>query len=139
MKIKYTLHIAIAALVVTGAVAAQEIVTPEQFDEISTNKTLYFNSGERFHGAEQYFPNRKVTWKFANGECDQGFWFPQGDAICFSYTQNPEPQCWNFIQDGDRFLARLLGGDPANDLELTFVDTKELLCEAPYLGASFAR
>ena len=105
MKIKYTLHIAIAALVVTGAVAAQEIVTPEQFDEISTNKTLYFNSGERFHGAEQY----------------------------------PEPQCWNFIQDGDRFLARLLGGDPANDLELTFVDTKELLCEAPYLGASFAR
>jgi hypothetical protein len=128
-----------ALLLLSVPVAAQDIVTPEQFEEISTNKTLYFDAGSQFHGAEQYFPNRKVTWKFADGECDQGHWFSQGDAICFSYERNPVPECWHFIQDGDRFLARMVGNDASSDLELKFVDTKELLCEAPYLGASFER
>ena len=131
------MRILIALLCLAPPAMAQDIVTPQQFEEISTNKTLYFDSGNQFHGAEQYFPNRKVTWKFANGECDQGYWYTEGDAICFSYDQNPTPQCWHFMQDGDRFLARLLGADPANDVELKFVNTEELLCEAPYLGASF--
>jgi hypothetical protein len=137
MTLKFKISAIVTIMTFAAPITAQEIITPQQFAEISTNKTLYFDSGEQFHGAEQYFPNRVVTWKFADGECDDGFWYDQGDAICFSYKQNPEPQCWNFIQDGDRFLARLLGGDPTNDLELKFVDTKELLCEAPYLGASY--
>ena len=132
------MRILIALLCLATPIQAQDIVTPQQFEEISTNKTLYFDSGNQFHGAEQYFPNRKVTWKFANGECDQGYWYTEGDVICFSYNQNPTPQCWNFLQDGDRFLARLVGA-PANVLELKFVNTEELLCEAPYLGASFKR
>lgn len=117
----------------------EEFVTADEFEAMSLNKTLYFNAGGNFHGAEQYFPNRLVTWKFANGDCDQGRWYAEADAICFTYETNPVPQCWNFIRTDTGFYARQLGAAPENDLYLNFINTEELLCEAPFLGASFSQ
>lgn len=128
-------RLAISFILFGISCAADTLITPEEFEEISKDKTLYFNSGGQFHGAEQYFDNRVVTWKFANGECDDGFWYPKDDAICFSYKTNPVPQCWHFLQTADGLAARMIGADPSADLLLNFIDSKELLCKAPYLGA----
>ena len=112
--------LAIGIFLIGFSCAADTIITPEEFEELSTNKTLYFNNQNQLHGAEQYFEDRIVTWKFANGECDEGFWYPQGDAICFTYKTNPIPQCWHFLQTSAGLAARLLGAGPQDDLVLKF-------------------
>ena len=115
-------------------ISAQELITPEEFEEISTGKTLYFNNDTGFHGAEQYFPNREVRWKFAEGTCQYGHWYGNGDAICFQYEEEIFPICWLFWKNDGAVTAELLPRNDEPPLTLEFVDTRDVLC-GEYLGA----
>lgn len=115
---------------------AEDIVSPSEFQRLSEGKTLYFSRGGRFYGAEQFYTRRRSLWQFADGDCDNGEWYAQGDFICFVYDQNPTPQCWHFLRRGnDRFAARAEGTTEEFDILLETVDEEPLDCKGPDIGA----
>ncbi|MGB3553575.1 MAG: hypothetical protein WBA25_02930 [Jannaschia sp.] len=125
-----------AAISLAGPVAAERIVSAEEFEQMVTAKTLHFDRfGEAF-GAEQYFEDKRVIWAFEGGQCQRGIWFENvGGDICFVYDDNPVPQCWHFLQmDDGSFHARSIGSDPSEDLVKSSVGTDSLDCPLPDLG-----
>ncbi len=116
------------------AAFAEEIVSPQEFKEISEGKTLYFTRNGQLFGIEQYYKRHRSTWQFADGECDDGVWYPDGDYICFQYTKNPDEQCWTFLKTDKGYVARAGGAGPEFDLYLHSVDQKPLDCKAPDAG-----
>lgn len=124
----------LVALLATAAAA--EIIPPAEFEALSEGRTLTFDKGGTFYGAEQYGPNRYSLWQDATGDCAEGSWFPAGDAICFVYDRQPEPICWIFERrDGDYF-ARVAGTPPrdASEIRLREIIDEPLSCPAPDLG-----
>ena len=113
----------------------ETIITPEEFETLSQSKTLFFYRDGQIYGAEQFFKGRQSTWKFADGECDRGIWFPKGDQICFQYQANPGTQCWHFLKTKDGFSARFLGNEPSLDLKLRTINRAELICDYPDLNS----
>lgn len=70
-------------------------LTAEAFEALTTGHTVTYSSGGAYYGTEQYLPGRRVIWTFGD-TCQEGTWAPQGDAICFTYMDSPEPSCWVF-------------------------------------------
>ena len=123
------------ALCLALPAVAEEIVTPQEFEALSSGKTLYFSRDGRLFGVEQFYKRHRCTWQFADGECDDGVWYAQNGFICFQYTKNSEPQCWHFLKTDDGFAARAQGASPDQDLHLERVDQKPLDCKGPDVGA----
>ena len=115
---------------------AQRVLTPEEFDAATVGRTFHFDRGGAPFGAEQYFEDGRVIWSFDGGQCQRGIWFPNAEGdICFVYEDDPEPQCWAFLEREDgRFAARLDGADPAEDLVTRRIDDDPLDCPAPDIG-----
>lgn len=118
-------------------VGAETILNAQEYDDISLGKTIYLDQGDAFYGAEQHFPGRRTMWKQAGGQCVEGFWYQSGDAICFNYPELADTACWLILQTQEGIKARLVGSEPMEDLLIVAVDTKELLCETPFLNTSF--
>lgn len=116
--------------------AAERVLTPDEFAAMAIGRTMHFDRfGEAF-GAEQYFEDGRVIWAFDGGGCQRGIWFAnrEGD-ICFVYSDDPAPQCWSFMEREDgRFVARLDGADPEEDLVSRRVSDEALDCPAPDVG-----
>lgn len=74
-----------------------------------------------------------MRWSFLDGECREGRWFPEGDAICFVYEDDPDAQCWRFYQTGSGLRAEFLGGD-GGALYETQAAEDPLLCLGPEVG-----
>ena len=103
---------------------------------MSEGKSQYFFQNGQFYGAEQFYKNRQSTWQYIDGQCSNGSWRPQGDALCFTYEHDPTEQCWQmFRQDDGRITVRSLGADPADDLELRSTSDGSLSCPGPSVGA----
>ncbi|MEM7243134.1 MAG: hypothetical protein AAF429_13205 [Pseudomonadota bacterium] len=117
----------------SGIAVGQSLITPDEFEDISTGKTLHFNNALGYHGSEQYLSNREVRWRFANGQCQLGYWYDQNDAICFQYDNELTPMCWLFWQTERGIEAELLPQGQSSPLVLDFVDTRDILC-GDYLG-----
>lgn len=114
---------------------AEDIVTPDEFEALTTGKTLYFSRGGQFFGAEQYFKNREVYWQYADGQCTRGSWFAQGTNLCFRYDDVDGSQCWVMWHEGARMFARLVGDvSGAAAIELERKDELPLPCAGPDLG-----
>ena len=115
---------------------AERTMTADEFAQMVTGKTLYFNRfGEAF-GAEQYFDDKRVIWAFEDGQCQRGIWFENAAGeICFIYDNDPGSQCWNFLEgDGGEYRARLSGADPSQDLVTRKIGNDALDCPLPDLG-----
>lgn len=113
---------------------AQSNLSAAEFDAYTPGKTLYYGNGAEPYGAEIYLPNRRVRWSFLDGECKEGQWYEQGELICFTYDDRPEPQCWSF-QLGPRGLIARFENDPAiTPLYEANESTEELLCLGPKIG-----
>ena len=125
------------ALVLAAAPAiAERAVSPEEFDDMVTGRTLHFDRyGEPF-GSEQYFDDKRVIWAFEGGQCQRGIWFANAEGeICFVYDSDPAPQCWAFLEmPGGGFHARLSGDAPSEDLVTRDVSREALDCPLPDLG-----
>jgi hypothetical protein len=106
---------AVPALFVLFALAvpalAETPLTPEEFEAEVTGRTLTYGTAEGPYGIERYLPDRRVTWGFLNGECYDGEWFVQDQAICFVYDGIDVVQCWQFWRDGEGLRAEYLGPD----------------------------
>ena len=118
---------------------AETLLNAEQYDGISLGKTIYLDQGDEFYGAEQHFEGRRTMWKQAGGECVEGFWYQEGDAICFTYPALGDTACWLIFQTDVGIKARLVGADPMDDLLIVAVDTNELLCETPFLNSNYPK
>jgi len=128
----------LAALVLALAgplpAAGETPLSAEAFAETVTGKTLYFTRRGAPYGAEQYLPGREVIWTFLDGRCVRGRWYPSRDHICFVYENEPEPQCWDFLETDRGLAARGEGADPINDLVVAGESRAPLACEGPVPG-----
>lgn len=129
--------LALAGLLVALPLMAAEPgqpLSPEEFDAATVGKTLYYNSAGQPYGVEQYLPGRKVIWAFLGDDCRKGEWYPEGNDICFTYEDRPEPQCWTFYQSGAGLLARFRG-DPATLPLIAIEESGEpMACMGPDVG-----
>ena len=120
-----------------GAVVAAEgerPLTGAEVEALSTGRTLFYNSGGESYGAEQYLPGRKVVWAFTGDDCKDGEWYEDGQYICFTYEDEPAPQCWTFYQSDKGLLARFR--DDPEGLPLIAVEQspEPMACMGPNVG-----
>ncbi|MEO0343120.1 MAG: hypothetical protein AAF198_06750 [Pseudomonadota bacterium] len=124
-----------ALLTFASPVAAERILSPEEFDAISRGLTQYFFRDGEFYGAEQFNNNRETIWMFNNGQCERGVWYPENDYICFVYESEPLPQCWHMVEkDNGDLVARLRDTEPEFDIILEFTNRDPIPCEGPQVG-----
>ena len=113
---------------------AEPLMSAEEFDAYTRDKTLYYGNSNTPYGAEIYLPNRRVRWSFLDGECRDGEWYEADGLICFTYEDRPEPQCWSF-EKGPRGLIARFENDPATTpLYEANESTQEMLCLGPKIG-----
>jgi hypothetical protein len=106
---------------------AETPLTPEEFEAEVTGRTLTYATPQGPYGVERYMADRRVTWGFIDGECYEGVWFPEDDAICFVYEGIGEVQCWRFWRDGEGLTAEFTGDKGGRLFELT-EDDQPLVC-----------
>jgi hypothetical protein len=128
-------YLSILALFAAFPTQAETIVSPSEFEAMSTGNTLYFSQDGRRYGAEQFFAGRRSKWRYSDGECEDGEWFSQGDLICFNYEGGLETQCWHFLKtDNNGYAARAEGAPKDEILNLEAIDKKPLLCKGTGLS-----
>ncbi len=121
-------------LLLPQAALGQAYLSGEDFQSLTEGKTLYFSQAGRYYGAEQYLPNNKVRWQYPDGQCTEGYWFPQGQSLCFVYDDVPNALCWVMWDEAGRLLARPTQTPQDIPIELTRKDDLPLPCAAPDLG-----
>lgn len=124
----------ITLLLLTQGAAAQTPMTPEEFDRWSTGKTLDYSVDGQIWGSEAYFPDRQVRDADTGGPCRDGYWYAEGDAVCFVYPGYDGTHCWHYWRDGDRVLAKPIQGAPDDPLQLVSPATSPLACPGPDVG-----
>lgn len=132
------IRMTLACLALAHPVAATETIplAGTTFAARVTGKTIYFEQYGRAYGAETYRGDGSVIWRFFGEDCQEGSWYPEGDAICFVYDYAPtEPQCWHFFDSPDGLVGRVVGADPAEDLLGRRESAAPLICDRPYFGA----
>ncbi len=109
-------------------------LSPAEFEAMVTGKTFTYSLSGTPYGAEEYHENRRVTWTFLDGKCQEGEWYVSGEQICFLYETIPGEQCWTFYMSGGRLTARF-GNDPAaTAIYETAQDNEPLMCLGPEIG-----
>jgi len=130
-------HLALAVALLPATAAADQAMTPRSFETTATGRTLHFTLGGQPFGAEQYFRDRRVLWRFADGSCQHGRWWAEGPRICFLYDDGDGPQCWLFRPRPGGFAAALVenGAETGFVLDLAASDTAPLDCPGPDVGS----
>ncbi|MAM62569.1 hypothetical protein [Maritimibacter sp. UBA3975] len=124
-----------AALLPLAATAAEtERLTPQQFEDYVTGKTLMYGFDGQHYGGEDYLPDRKVRWSFLDGRCKSGYWYPSEGDICFVYEDNPDPQCWSFYLRGSTLVAQFENNPEYEELYETGESEEPLQCLGPEVG-----
>jgi hypothetical protein len=131
------MRLALALALLATTAAAQQAMTPQDFESAATGRTLHFTWLGQPFGSEHYFEGRRVLWRFADGSCQRGRWWDEGDRICFAYENGAGPQCWRFLPRAGGFAAALVeqGAETGFVLELAGSDTAPLDCPGPWVGS----
>lgn len=117
----------LALILLPAQLLAEPPLTPEEFEAEVTGRTLTYGTSSGPYGVERYMTGRRVTWGFIGGDCYEGVWFPEGDAICFAYDGIDEVQCWRFWREDGGLTAEFTGGGGGRLFELT-EDGQPLVC-----------
>lgn len=107
-------------VVLAGMAAAQPLSTAQAFEDYVSGRTLYFHRGDGrgVFAAESYLEDGQVRWTERDGTCIEGAWYARGGLICFTYENNPTPQCWAVEQATAGLIAVLQnGGFPTRIVE----------------------
>lgn len=126
--------LALFLCLISAPLAAQDLMTAEEFDAYTRGKTLFYGQNGRAYGAEMYHDNRRVEWSFLDGECKQGEWYEERGLICFVYDDNPDPQCWSFVQGARGLIARFENQPNTTELYEAEDIGEEMLCLGPKVG-----
>lgn len=103
-------HVLAAVLLgLAGMADAEPLDTAEAFEGYVGGKTLYFDRGDGrgVFAAESYLQNHQVRWTQRDGTCIQGAWYANDGLICFTYENNPNPQCWQ-VERREKGLSAVL-------------------------------
>tara|TARA_R110000787_G_scaffold158289_1_gene272190 strand:- start:311 stop:706 length:396 start_codon:yes stop_codon:yes gene_type:complete len=115
-------------------VAAQDMMSAAEFDAYTRGKTLFYGRGGDAYGAEIYHENRRVQWSFLDGVCKEGEWYEEAGLICFVYEDNPDPQCWSFVEGTRGLIARFENEPGTTELYEAQDAGREMLCLGPKVG-----
>ena len=110
-------------------------MTAEEFEAYVTGQTLTYADRGVSYGIEEYLPNRRVRWSYVGDQCQDGYWYDQGEQICFVYEDNPDvPQCWIFTQDGGRLSAIFANENDGRQLYEAKKTNEPMRCLGPDVG-----
>lgn len=120
-------------------VAAQETdlglpMTAAEFDAYVTGRTLTYADNGTVYGTEEYRKDQKVIWAFTEAECREGYWFQQGEQICFVYEDPNDPQCWLFFKGPRGLQAQFMGLGESTPLSEVEQSAGPMSCAGPDLG-----
>ncbi len=122
------------ALPLAGAGHADDPVGAEAFEAYTTGKTLIYGNAGGPYGIEEYLPGRQVRWSFLDGDCVEGSWFPEGEAICFRYEAYERTQCWLFFQSETGLTAQPLEDPEGSSLYEVSRSKGPMICKGPEVG-----
>lgn len=129
---------ALALALTSGGVATCLAEAPplagEAFGAATIGRTFYYSRDGQSYGVEQYLPGRRVIWAFTGDDCRKGFWYPEGQEICFVYEDTPEPQCWTFRQTGAGLTAVYRGDTENAPLIARRSSPEPMACLGPDVG-----
>lgn len=127
-------YLYLIAFLFSSQAAAETLLSPDEFEALSTGNTLYFSKDGKPYGIERFFKGRRTKWRYSDGICEDGEWFAHDDMICFNYEHGLETQCWAFFKTDKGFAARAEGAPQNEVLELDHIDRKPLLCKGDGLS-----
>ncbi|SOC08820.1 hypothetical protein [Rhodobacter maris] len=131
-----TLALVLAAVPVLAS--AEDLgppLTAEEFDALTLGKTITYTAEGEVYGIEEYRPGHKVVWAFAEGDCQEGDWFAQGEQICFDYHHAEVGlQCWTFHHGPEGLVAWFEGRQDGEPLVSLRESTVPLNCPGPEIG-----
>ncbi|MEO9824033.1 MAG: hypothetical protein ABJF50_06405 [Paracoccaceae bacterium] len=116
------------------AIAADEPMSPTEFEALVTGQILSYSSQSQEYGVEEYLEDRRVRWAYPDGQCTEGHWYEAGDQICFEYDGIATPQCWTFHLRDETLTARFKNVPQGALHETKRLDTPPL-CLGPDVGA----
>ncbi|MDF0599982.1 hypothetical protein P1J78_04490 [Psychromarinibacter sp. C21-152] len=122
------------ALSLAAPAAAQDAMTAEEFESYVTGRTLTYHDQGEAYGIEQYLPNRQVRWAYLGDECWDGYWYAEGENICFVYEHDTTPKCWRFTESGGRLSAVFMGSETGRELYEVENSEEPLVCRGPDVG-----
>ena len=128
------LHASIIVALLPLPAMAETPMTGAEFEAYSTGKTLTYAQGGVIWGTEQYNANRVVMWAFTDDECRAGYWYEDGDQICFIYDDPADPKCWLFYLDASGMRARFATDPPEMDLSEVANSAEPIGCLGPDVG-----
>lgn len=123
-----------ALLLAAAPAFAQDPLDADQFDALTLGRTMSWSEFGSVYGVEEYFPDRRVRWEAVGKDCKLGHWYGDGDAICFRYEDDPEPDCWIITPAGKGFLARTLQSAPETAPVVVEDRPGPLSCPGPEVG-----
>ena len=130
------IHLLTLCLLTTGTMAtADQLMSADEFDAYTRDKTFFYGSQGQAYGAEEYLSDRRVIWSFLDGQCQNGTWYPEGDQICFVYENLPDPQCWSFQKGPGGLIARFENDPEQTELYEVEKSHEPLVCLGPEVGA----
>jgi hypothetical protein len=121
-----------------GLATAETPMTGAEFQtHVGQNTISYlYSSGAR--GTADYGPGRTLRWAFEGDACITGYWFEEGDQLCFAFEDGTLSACWLFFKDGDRIrgTATVLQSGDQPDLEIYEVSHTDqpLTCPGQDMG-----
>jgi hypothetical protein len=128
------MRLVLALVLIAPAAAAQTLMTPDDFGAWSAGRTLDYSVGGQVYGSEAYFPDRRVRDADAGGPCLDGYWYPDGDAVCFVYPAREGTHCWFYWRDGDEVTAKPVSAAPEDPPQRVTVSPAPLACPGPEVG-----
>jgi len=115
-----------------AAPMAAKVLDAAAFARLTTGRTLTYSENGRAYGRERYLPGRRVIWRFSDGPCRHGRWYPEDGMICFVYETVEGPQCWIFRRESGRITASFEGEGEV--LVATEKGAGPMSCPGPEVG-----
>lgn len=109
-------------------------MTAAEFEAYATGKTLSYAQDGAVWGSEQYLPGRRVIWAFTEDDCQYGRWYEDRGHICFTYSNDPTPQCWRFYREDAGLRAEFIDDPASTILSEVRQTTEPLHCTGPEVG-----
>jgi hypothetical protein len=127
-------RLALAFSLLAAPALAETPLTAEAFDALTQGRTMTWSEYGQVYGVELYLPDRRVRWTVLGDDCVAGDWYPDGDAICFVYEDDPLPDCWLITETAGGLAAYDSTDPPGSNPVAVQETTQPLACFGPEVG-----
>lgn len=66
-----------------------------EFLALMDGRTAHFSAEGKAYGSEAYHPDKRVIWRYPDGQCLEGQWREIGGYLCFQYDHI---SCWHVFR-----------------------------------------